>query len=188
MTMPENAKEAILEAARRMAQAHGYGGLNFRDIGAEVGIKAASIYHHFPSKADLGAAVAKRYWEDTAANLEALSTANGDPRKALRAYPGLFRRSLEEDNRMCLCSFMAAEYDDLPDAVKAEVQTFADVNVAWLTRMLAAASVPARKREPRARAIFAAVAGAQLMARSRADLKLFDTLIESFRGSGLIPA
>jgi TetR/AcrR family transcriptional regulator, transcriptional repressor for nem operon len=184
----ENAREAILTAARRTAQAHGYGGLNFRDIGAEVGIKAASIYHHFPSKADLGAAVAKRYWEDTAAELEALSAAKGDPRKALKAYPGLFRRSLEADNRMCLCSFMAAEYDDLPDPVKAEVQAFADVNVAWLTRMLAAASVPASQRKTRARAIYAAVAGAQLMARSRADLKLFDSLIDSFRGSGLIPS
>jgi len=183
----ENAREAILVAARRTAQAHGYGGLNFRDIGAEVGIKAASIYHHFPGKAELGAAVAKRYWQDTAADLEALSTANRDPRKALRAYPGLFRRSLEQENRMCLCGFMAAEYDDLPDAVKIEVQTFADVNVAWLTRMLTAASVPASKRETRARAIFAAVGGAQLMARSRADLKLFDALIDSFRGSGLIP-
>ena len=185
--MSENAREAILVAARRTAQAHGYGGLNFRDIGAEVGIKAASIYHHFPGKAELGAAVAKRYWQDTAADLEALSTANRDPRKALRAYPGLFRRSLEQENRMCLCGFMAAEYDDLPDAVKIEVQTFADVNVAWLTRMLTAASVPASKRETRARAIFAAVGGAQLMARSRADLKLFDALIDSFRGSGLIP-
>ena len=84
--------------------------------------------------------------------------------------------------------FMAAEYADLPDTVKTEVQTFADVNVAWLTRMLAAASVSASKRETRARAIFAAVAGAQLMARSRADLKLFDSLIDSFRGSGLIPS
>jgi len=185
--MSENAREAILAAARRTAQAHGYGGLNFRDIGAEVGIKAASIYHHFPSKADLGAAAAKRYWEDTAANLEALSTANRDPRKALRAYPRLFRRSLEEDNRMCLCGFMAAEYADLPDTVKTEVQTFADVNVAWLTRMLAAASVSASKRETRARAIFAAVGGAQLMARSRADVGLFDELIDSFRESGLIP-
>ena len=185
--MGESAREAILAAARRVAQAHGYGGLNFRDIGAEVGIKAASIYHHFPSKADLGAAVAKRYWENSAAKLEALSTANSDPRKALRAYPGLFRRSLEEDNRMCLCSFMAAEYDDLPDTVKAEVQIYADVHVAWLTRMLAAAAIPASKRETRARAIYAAVAGAQLMARSRADLKLFDALIDSFRGSGLIP-
>jgi TetR/AcrR family transcriptional repressor of nem operon len=185
--MSENAKEAILEAARRTAQAHGYGGLNFRDIGAEVGIKAASIYHHFPSKADLGAAVAKRYWENTAANLEALSASAGDPRKALETYPKLFRRSLEEDNRMCLCSFMAAEYDDLPDTVKTEVQAFADVNVAWLTRMLAAAAVPESKCETKARAIFAAVAGAQLLARSRADLSLFDALIASFRDSDLIP-
>ena len=185
--MSESAREAILEAARKAAQAHGYGGLNFRDIGAEVGIKAASIYHHFPSKADLGAAVAKRYWENTAASLEALLAASGDPIQALQAYPGLFRRSLEEDNRMCLCSFMAAEYDDLPDTVKVEVQAFADVNVAWLARMLAATSVPDSERETRARAIFAAVAGAQLMARSRADLSLFDALIVSFRESGLIP-
>jgi TetR/AcrR family transcriptional repressor of nem operon len=185
--MSNNAKEAILEAARRMAQAHGYGGLNFRDIGAEVGIKAASIYHHFQSKADLGAAVARRYWEDTAANLEALSAATDDPKKALKAYPALFRRSLEQDNRICLCSFMAAEYDDLPDTVKREVQAFADVNIAWLTRMLAAASVSESQCETQARAIFAAVAGAQLMARSRADLRLFDALIASFSESGLIP-
>jgi TetR/AcrR family transcriptional repressor of nem operon len=186
--MSESAREAILEAARLAAQAHGYGGLNFRDIGAEVGIRAASIYHHFPSKADLGAAVAKRYWEDTAAELDALLETTGDPAKALRAYPGLFRRSLEMDNRMCLCSFMAAEYDDLPDAVKAEVRAFADVNVAWLTRMLTAASVPGSRSETRARAIYAAVAGAQLMARSRRDLNLFDALIDSYRESGLIPA
>jgi TetR/AcrR family transcriptional repressor of nem operon len=139
-----------------------------RSIWAEVGIKAASIYHHFQSKADLGAAVARRYWE-TAANLEALSAASSDPKKALKAYTGPFRRSLEEDNRMCLYSFIPAEYDDLPDTVKTELQAFADVNIAWLTRMLAAVSVSGSKCETKARAIFAAVAGAQLMARSRAD-------------------
>jgi TetR/AcrR family transcriptional regulator, transcriptional repressor for nem operon len=185
MAVTESAREAVLEAARRTAQAHGYGGLNFRDIGADVGIKAASIYHHFPSKADLGAAIAKRYWEDTANELDALAT--GGPKKALLAYPRLFRRSLEADNRMCLCGFMAAEYDDLPDAVKTEVQTFADVNVAWLARMLAA-DVPKRKCEARARAIFAAIGGAQLLARSRADITLFDELINSYREAGLIPA
>src|ERR1700733_14609648 len=172
MAMSESAREAILEAARRTAQAHGYGGLNFREIGAEVGIKAASIYHHFPSKADLGAAVAKRYWQDTAATLEALLATTGNPTKALQAYPGLFRRSLEEENRMCLCSFMAPACDGLPDAVMTEVAAFADVNVSWLTKMLAAASVSGSKCETKARGIFAPVAGAQRMARSRADLSL----------------
>jgi TetR/AcrR family transcriptional repressor of nem operon len=186
--MSENAKEAILDAARRTAQAHGYGGLNFRDIAAQVGIKAASLYHHFPSKADLGAAVARRYWQDTAKALDALEAATGDPKQALAAYPGLFRLSLEAENRMCLAGFMAAEYDDLPETVKTEVQSFADVNIAWLAKMLAAASVPESQAVPKARAIFAAVGGAQLLARSRADLGLFDELMQSFRESGVIPA
>jgi TetR/AcrR family transcriptional repressor of nem operon len=186
--MSSSAKEAILAAARRAAQAHGYNGLNFRDLADEVGIKAASIYYHFPSKADLGAAVAKRYWEDTAAGLAAMSAETPDPARCLRRYPEVFRKALQTDNRMCLCSFMAAEYDDLPDEVKREVQTFADVNVAWLSRALSAAAVVSpQESEPRARAIFAAVVGAQLVARSRSDVSLYDALIDSYRAAGLLP-
>jgi TetR/AcrR family transcriptional regulator, transcriptional repressor for nem operon len=184
-----NSSDKILAAATKIAQAHGYGGLNIRNLAADVGIKAASIYHHFPSKADLAAAVAKRYWEDSAAVLEGLWTDSSDPLQGLRQYPDTFRKSLESDNRMCLCSFMAAEIDDLPEAVKREVQTFADVNVAWLGRVLSAAGVVGPEDfGPRARAIFAAVAGAQLMARSRSDISLFDALIESYRAAGLLPA
>ncbi|WP_445190606.1 hypothetical protein [Sphingobium sp. HWE2-09] len=36
-----------------MAQAHGYGDLNFRDLAADVGIKAASIYYNFPARPTL---------------------------------------------------------------------------------------------------------------------------------------
>jgi TetR/AcrR family transcriptional repressor of nem operon len=187
--MSSNSKEAILAAAKGTAQAHGYGGLNFRDLAAEVGIKAASIYHHFPSKADLGAAVAKRYWQDTAAALEALLAGSQDPADALRRYPDTFRRALENDNRMCLGSFMAAEYDDLPDAVKKEIQAFADVNVAWLGKVLtAAAVVSSGESERRARAIFAAISGAQLLARSRADISLYDAIVDGYRAAGLLPA
>ena len=187
--MSSSSKEAILAAARRTAQAHGYSGLNFRDLADEVGIKAASIYHHFPSKADLGAAVARRYWQDTAADLESMLAETPDPVRCLRRYPDVFRKSLENNNRMCLCSFMAAEHDDLPEAVKKEVQTFADVNVAWLSRVLSAAAlVSSEESEQRARAIFAAVAGAQLIARSRSDISLYDALIDSYRVAGLLPA
>ena len=116
------------------AQAHGYNGLNFRELATKVGIKPASIYHHFPSKADLGAAVARRYWEDTAAALDAISSETSDPKAALRRFPEGFRDSLERDNRLCMGSFMSAEYDDLPEPVMKEVQTFADINVAWLSQ------------------------------------------------------
>jgi TetR/AcrR family transcriptional repressor of nem operon len=169
--------------------AHGYNGLNFRDIAAEVGIKAPSLYHHFPTKADLGAAVAKRYSEDIAADLQRIADESPDPRSALHRYPEIFRKSLSSDNRMCLCSFMAAEYDDLPETVKKEVQVFADVNVAWLSKLLAAGQVVgAEESAARARAIYAAVAGAQLFARGRSDISLFDTMIDNYRQAGLLPA
>lgn len=181
-----NSREAILAAAKSAAQAHGYNGLNFRDLAARVGIRSASLYYHFPSKADLGAAVARRYWEDTAAQLDALAE---DPREALRGYPDLFRLALQNDNRMCLVSHMAAEYDDLPEAVRQEVQAFIEVNLRWLERQLTAAGLaPAGQGAAHAQAIYAAIAGAQLLARGRADLALYDSLIESYRAAGLLPA
>lgn len=185
-----SSREKILAAAKVQAQTRGYGGLNFRTLAEEVGINAASIYHHFASKADLGAAVAKRYREDAAAVLESITAAHADdPKQCLRRYPGTFRAALENGNRLCLCSFMAAEYDDLPEPVKNEVQAFADVNVAWLAQTLVTAALAKPKdSERRARAIYAAVAGAQLMARSRADVSLFDEVIESYRAAGIIPA
>jgi TetR/AcrR family transcriptional repressor of nem operon len=189
MEVNSNAREAILAAARRSAQSHGYNGLNFRDLAQEVGIKAPSIYYHFASKADLGAAVAKRYWEDGAISLEAISAENSDPLDCLRKFPGIFRRSLESDNRLCLGSFMGAEHEDLPDSVKKEVLAFADVNVAWLSKVLSASGVvSSEESEPRALAIFAAIAGAQLISRSRSDVSLFDTLIATYRATGLLPA
>lgn len=175
--------------ATRIAQAHGYNGLNVRDLAGAVGIKAASVYYHFASKADLGAAVARRYWEDSEAALHAMQAALGGPLECLRRYPETFRKALARDNRICLCSFMAAETDNLPDEIKKEVRKFADVNIAWLEQMLlASATIPDKECKGRAEAIFAAVAGAQLIARSRSDIALYDQLIAGYSSAGLIPA
>jgi TetR/AcrR family transcriptional repressor of nem operon len=48
--------------------------------------------------------------------------------------------------------------------------------------------VSSKESEGRARAIFSAVAGAQLIARSRSDMSLYDALIDSYRLAGLLPA
>lgn len=186
--MAENAREAILAAAKTAAQQHGYNGINFRSIGEAVGVKNASIYYHFASKAELGTAVAERYWQDTAKVLQGIRESKPDPLHCLQAYPSIFRSSLENGNRLCLSSFMAAEHQDLPDEVKHQVKAFADINVAWLTRVLADAGLGSEAVcERRARAIYTAVAGAQLIARARQDVELFDELVGSYREAGLMP-
>jgi TetR/AcrR family transcriptional repressor of nem operon len=181
-----SAVEKILAAATSIAQAHGYGGLNLRTLAEKVGIKAGSLYHHFPSKSALAAAVAQRYALDSEMVLMTLEADAGRPELALYRYPETFRRSLENDNRMCLCSFMAAEYDDLPAEVQNEIQAFADINVTWLARMLRAVGMQDEKQaQLRASAIFASISGAQLMARGRADIALFDALVDNYRDVGL---
>jgi TetR/AcrR family transcriptional repressor of nem operon len=177
-------RETIMVTARATAQAHGYAGLSFRELAKAVGIRSASIHYHFPTKSDLGAALARRYAEDAAAALEAVSAETPDLAQRLRKYTAIFRRALENGNRMCMCGFMAAETDDLPAAVRAEVRAFADVNTAWLTEILAGVPDPTAH----ALAIFAAIGGAQLIARSRGDVAVYDTIIESYRTTGLIPS
>jgi TetR/AcrR family transcriptional repressor of nem operon len=185
----QDTRETIMTLARATAQAHGYNGLSFRELAKAVGVKSASVHYHFPTKGDLGAALARRYREEAVAILEGYWAESRDPIRCLRYYTALFRLALENENRMCMCGFMAAEHNDLPDAVRIEVEGFGNANIKWLAEMLAAldpnADPAAVHRQ--ATAIFAAVGGAQLAARSRNDIATYDDIIAAYRATGLIP-
>lgn len=182
-------REALMTAARATVQAHGYNALSFRELAKEVGIKSASVHYHFPTKGDLGAALARRYTEDGAAYLEDLLASSRDPAWCLDQYVGIFRSALANDNRMCLCGIMSAEHDDLPPAVRAEVDGFVRMNVAWLVRVLALSDPDAKEQaiEERALAIFAAIEGAQLVARGSRNIAIYDQTVRAYRATGLIP-
>lgn len=77
---------------------------------------------------------------------------------------------------------MAAEDDDLSDAVKKEVEAFVDASVLCLGSVRrAAGAVSAAERKRRALANFTTVASAQLLARSQSDLSICDAVIAGHR-------
>jgi TetR/AcrR family transcriptional repressor of nem operon len=182
-------REALMTAARATVQAHGYNALSFRELAKEVGIKSASVHYHFPTKGDLGAALARRYTEDGAAQLEKLLAIRQDPKWCMERYIEIFRSALANDNRMCLCGIMSAEHDDLPPEVRAEVNGFVRMNVAWLAGVLALAEPGAGEPvlKERALAVFAAIEGAQLVARGCRDIAIYDQAVRAYRAAGLIP-
>lgn len=184
-----NTKQTIMQAARRVVQARGYNALSFRELAKEVGIKSASIHYHFPTKGDLGAALARRYTEDATAYLDQLLAVSQDPGLLMKSYTAAFRLALENDNRMCLCGIMAAEHHDLPAEVRTEVDGFTDANVRWLVKVLALKQPDAQPEalEQQALSIFAAIEGAQLVSRGRNDIAVYDQTIEFYRTAGLIP-
>lgn len=181
--------EAVMSAAKAMVQAHGYNALSFRELGKAVGIKSASVHHHFPTKGDLAAALARRYREEGASYLRGLLATSKDPAWCMDRYTEIFRSALENDNRMCLCGIMSAERDDLPPEVRTEVDNFAGMNVSWLTQVIALAKPDAGDQalKEHAMAIFAAIEGAQLVARGCYNIAIYDQTVRTYRAAGLIP-
>ncbi|MCB4767857.1 TetR/AcrR family transcriptional regulator [Ancylobacter sp. Lp-2] len=182
-------REALMTAAKATVQAHGYNALSFRELAKEVGIKSASVHYHFPTKGDLGAALAHRYTEEGAASLAELLATSNDATWCLDKYIAIFRSALANDNRMCLCGIMSAELDDLPNEVRIEVDKFAEMNVGWLMKVLSRGTPSADEQDlqDRAMAIFAAIEGAQLVARGCQDIGIYDRTIRAYRKTGLVP-
>jgi TetR/AcrR family transcriptional repressor of nem operon len=186
--MGADTKERIMEAARLTVQDLGYSGLSFRELAKDVGIKSASIHYYFATKGELGEALTGRYTAQYAAYLNGLLAQALDPETCMARYTDMFADTLRNGNRMCLAGILAAERNELPEDVRTEVVKFGTMNERWIARVLAMrepAETDAIRR--RARAIFAAVSGAQLIAHSRGDVAVYEEIVASYRASGLIP-
>ena len=56
-----NTRTSLLDSAEQAVRQRGYNGFSYADLAREIGIRKASIHHHFPTKADLGLALIERY-------------------------------------------------------------------------------------------------------------------------------
>lgn len=184
----KDTRQAVMAAARAMVQARGYNALSFRDLAEAVGVKSSSIHYHFPTKGDLGAELARQYTADFLTYMDGLP-AELDWKGRIAVYAQVFRDTLLRENRMCMGGIMAAEYSDLAPEVKAEVAQFTSRITAWLAGVLAGGmpELDEAARLNRAGAIFAAIEGAQLVARGCGDVGVFDRTVAAYRAAGLLP-
>ncbi len=170
----------ILDVAEGLIRTRGYNGFSFRDLADAVAITSASVHYHFPTKADLGEAVARRYSDRFLAALGDPQAPEQAPADLLERFSVAFRaalgRSSGETGQMCLCGMLGAETDALPPAVAAEAGRFFERNAVWLgvvLSRLAPAPDPAALRR-RALFILATLEGALILARSLKDPAVFD--------------
>ncbi len=126
--------EEILSVAQNFIQTRGYNGFSYRDLAAEIGIKSASIHYHFPSKGELGQAVAARYRRLFSQALQVLDDSTDDTNELLSGYTTLFRRTLMDGDRLCMCGVLAGEIETIPESVQAEVALFFSEQQDWLAQ------------------------------------------------------
>ena len=168
-----------MDAAQYLMQVRGYNAFSYADVAAEVGVRKATIHHHFPTKGDLARAVVARYRADTRAALAAIDRTTGDPRCKLERYVALYAAMLRDGPRICLCGLLAAETPTLPDPVRAEVRGYFREHEAWLSRVLtdgvaAGALRVAGHVDVTAQLLLASIEGAMLAARAHGDIARFD--------------
>lgn len=182
-------RQAVMMAARSMVQARGYNSLSFRDLAKEVGVKSSSIHYYFPTKGDLGATLAHEYTDEFLEYLNQVLNASKDRRSCIKSYVEVFRATLVRENRMCMGGIMAAEYADLAPEVRVEVLRFTNKLVDWITTVLAldAQDLDAEGLRKWALAIFAAVEGAQLVARGCEDVQVYDDILDAYWLNGPFP-
>jgi TetR/AcrR family transcriptional repressor of nem operon len=176
--------EEILKSARGLLMVGGYNGFSYADISAAVGIRKASIHHHFPTKADLVRSVVAQYRAEARQGLAAATRAIADPVEQLRAYTRFWENCIRDNTApFCICAMLAAELPALPADVVPEVQGhFRDLS-GWLGEVLQEAAkqdrIDIRRPASEEAALFmATVHGAMLQARGYGDPAIFPLIVE----------
>lgn len=175
-------RDHILASAQQFVQQRGYNGFSYADIANEVGIRKASLHHHFPTKTDLGLALIERYAADFDDALQSIDAAKIKADTRLLRYVALYRATLEAD-RMCLCGMLATEALTFDSAILPKLKQFFERNVEWLSAVLNAGRDDARFQfsgaaTDHAHAFLAALQGALMMARATGNASDFDRTIK----------
>jgi TetR/AcrR family transcriptional regulator, transcriptional repressor for nem operon len=159
--------ERLMDLAESHIRNAGYGGFSFRELAAEIGIKSASVHHHFPTKATMAAAVARRYADRFLAAV--IHQPNETAEDAIAMYRSAFRTALDRDGRMCLCGVLGAEAGGLPPEVAEATLSFFHRCIGDLSQRMGSSDSKARALQ-----VMATLEGAMVLARALGSIDAFD--------------
>jgi len=178
-------RQRILDSAQRLTQTRSFHGFSFQDIADEVGVRKASLYHHFDSKDEVAVAMLKRAADWVRAELK--KTEEREPKERLEAYFDIFHQIYGKGERMCPGGSFAAVFDAVSSPVQTAVHRFAKMHVDWLEDVVRdgveQGQFTVGDQRPRdvAAQIAAAVQGALLVGRLSSDRHVLDVVVEGMR-------
>lgn len=177
-----------LDAAQDLIQRLGANAVSYQPLSEAVGIRKASIHHHFPAEQDLLAALIDRYHAYFVGLVDRIIAEESDPARMLDRYIGLFEATLREGkhDKACLCGMLGAELASLGDGAVRGIRRFYQDNQERLASILKQgrdAGVFRFSGDSAGLAwlIFAALEGAVLVVRAEGGVKRFRALADELR-------
>lgn len=180
--MSTDTKTALLDAAERVARARGFDGFSYADLAADVGIRKASIHHHFPTKAALSEALVARYGATFDALCTEIDASGGSGGARLSALIDTYCDAAKGGTALCLCVAFSISRDTLPAETVARIAAFRTTLSRWIAGCFARAQADGsiqnlRDPDQEGAATLALLEGAQLGARATQDMADFDAAL-----------
>lgn len=162
--------DALVTAFRR----DGYAGAGIRDLAEATGLKSASLYHRYPTKADMALAALRRAGDGFTDRVVLPLEGGGGAAERLTASADGLSHFYRQGRLACLLAAFASS--ETPESVRAAVAT----SFARWRDALAAVLDEAGDREPIAAAEdrIAAVQGALVLARATGERAAFARAVE----------
>jgi TetR/AcrR family transcriptional regulator, transcriptional repressor for nem operon len=136
--MPPDTRTAILDAAQELIQRLGANGMSYQHISDVVGIRKASIHHHFQTKDRLIEELVGRYSRYFLGLVDDILACDATPSAKLRRYAELFHATLCQghQDKACLCGMLGAELTTLGSSAAEAVRLFYRENESRLAQIL----------------------------------------------------
>jgi TetR/AcrR family transcriptional repressor of nem operon len=184
----QDTRTRLLDAAQEMVQRVGANAMSYGDLSDAVGIRKASIHHHFPAKSDLLLALITRYNEHFHKQLEAIRSSKGTGAAKVARYGKLFEATLQQDacEKACPCGMLGAEISTLAPDAAAELRRFYRSNAEAVAAMLEEGKRDGSLRFDgssleTAWVLFTMLEGAMLVCRAEGGVELFRAVFRQFQ-------
>ena len=167
--------DRILDVAQRLVQQRGFNGFSYADVAKELGISTAACTTISPARRSSARRSSRGTRARFAAALETIGAESLDAPAKLARYADLYAEVFQ-DQRMCLCGMLAAEFQTLPDGMRDAVLRFFDDSETWLCDVLEAGVREGTVHFDgpvieAARTFLAGLEGAMLLARPSGDIE-----------------
>lgn len=175
-------RETILKTAGDLVQTKSYSGFGFQELAETVGIRKASVYHHFESKEALVSELVTGRREQIEELFAQLSTLPG--KKRLRSFLSEIGRHIGVGDKICPGAALIANWDSLSPELKKAATRLQDTYMKGFVEIVDAGRKDGTIRgdmpaEALAKLIFANLQGAIMLSRVSGNRDDYNIVMKS---------
>lgn len=131
-----NRKEQIVDLAADLLRIKGFEGFSYQDLANTLGIRKASIHHHFAKKEDLGLALCDWTRDWLVEGLEHFDAKGVDAWDRLARYVRGATKHMMNGEKRCPLSSLHGDLPLLPASMQMRIKELDNIELDWVTDVI----------------------------------------------------